>query len=201
VAAAAVCAAAPCAEQPPECRGDFDGDQRVSVDELVTAVRNSLQGCPDSEPGDISLSLRVERPANDAGVRIVAHLLNGRDSAVAYRWGCTTLCRPAFHDAIYFTVIGPNGAEVLVDRPCFGPLFCGERTLQLGAGEQLEQGLTISGIRWDQEDATPSYCGTCTERDLDPGRYLVVARFLYSENPDQPSFPEQIAALAEFTWP
>src|SRR5262245_14575640 len=28
------------------CLGDFNGDSRVTVDELTTAVRNSLDGCP-----------------------------------------------------------------------------------------------------------------------------------------------------------
>ncbi len=28
------------------CKGDFNGDNRVSIDELVTAVNNALSGCP-----------------------------------------------------------------------------------------------------------------------------------------------------------
>lgn len=34
----------------PTCLGDFDGDQQVTVDELVTSVNNALAGCPPPEP-------------------------------------------------------------------------------------------------------------------------------------------------------
>jgi hypothetical protein len=30
----------------PTCFGDYDGNRAVTVDELVMAVRNALDGCP-----------------------------------------------------------------------------------------------------------------------------------------------------------
>ncbi len=33
-----------------KCLGDFDGDNEVTISELITAVNSSLGGCPDPEP-------------------------------------------------------------------------------------------------------------------------------------------------------
>jgi hypothetical protein len=186
------------------CAGDSDGDRQVEIDELVNAVRNALSGCPDSQLGGPRLALRVVLPDEDGStLRIVAELRHAGGATVAYLSGCSALCRPQFYEAIYFTVIAPNGAEVFIERPCDGPYFCAEWPMEFAPGDHLEQDLRITGTEWKQENADLiSYCGDCTEQPLPAGRYTVVARFRYSTDLVQPyPFSQQVVALTEFTWP
>jgi len=44
------------------CEGDFNGDQRVTIDEIVRAVNNALYGCP-GPPGTPSTTTRPSRTA------------------------------------------------------------------------------------------------------------------------------------------
>jgi len=49
VAAMGLCAAGPARAQcSPTCKGDFNQDGQVTIDELVTAVNNALGGCESS---------------------------------------------------------------------------------------------------------------------------------------------------------
>jgi hypothetical protein len=174
----------------------------VQVDELVEAVSNALSGCPGSDPARLQLTLRVVRPEDGSELRVVAELRHGGGTTVTYLRGCSALCRPALYHPIYFTLIGPSGAEVFVERPCTGPFFCAPFSADLAPGESLEQELRIAGTEWKEEGADLFYCGECTEQPLAGGRYTVVARFLYSTDVVQ-GFPppRQVVAVTEFTWP
>jgi hypothetical protein len=168
----------------------------------VEAVRNALSGCPGSDGARLQLTLRVVRSEDGSELRVVAEVGHGGGATVTYLSGCSALCRPALYDPIYFTVIGPTGAEVFIRRPCEGPFFCAPFSAALAPGENLEQELRVVGTQWKQEGADLFYCGECTEQPLPGGRYIVVARFLYSTDAVQGfPLPQQLVALTEFTWP
>jgi hypothetical protein len=89
-----VCVAASVRPSPAQCLGDFNGDGRVTVDELVTAVDNALNGCRltagprfvdngDGTVTDHQTGLMWEKKENRDGVQ---DLQNPHDTDNFYVW-------------------------------------------------------------------------------------------------------------------
>lgn len=118
---AALLAARAAAGQP--CKGDFNGDRTVTVDEIVVSVNNALTGCPavaspfrdngDGTITDTSTGLTWEKKSDDGGIH---------DWDDTYAW-CADVSPPDFEcdgpakpaDGAVFTTF----LAALNTPPCF----------------------------------------------------------------------------------
>lgn len=120
------------------CRGDFNGDRAVTVDEIVVSVNNALTGCPmtgshfwdngDGTITDTSTGLTWEKKSDDGGIH---------DWDDAYAWcadvspsdfECDNPAKPA--DGAAFTVF----LAALNAPPC----FAGHCDWRLPSAHELE---------------------------------------------------------------
>ena len=90
-----------------ECPGDFNRDNRVSVDELVTVVQSALNGCPEprfADNGDGTVSdLRTalmweKKQAGDSGPHSLANTFTWSESGARPDGTAFTEFLPALND-------------------------------------------------------------------------------------------------------
>lgn len=113
IAIALLSLATPALAQANRCRGDFDGDGAVTVDEILTTVTNSLLGCPppterfvDAGDGtilDTTTGLQWESKSSDGSIH---------DQDDTYTWASGP---EAGQDGSAFTVF----LATLNQPPCF----------------------------------------------------------------------------------
>lgn len=121
-----------------QCRGDFNGDDAVTVDEILVTVNNALTGCPppsarfinrgDGTLSDTKAGLEWEVKANDASVHGVAKTFTwsatsaGEQDGTAFSVFLATLnTAPCFAGHCDWRL--PTAAELqtLIDHSRFAP--------------------------------------------------------------------------------
>ena len=150
-----------------QCSGDFNGDGRVTIDEIVAAVKNALDGCPQLSDDEACTDY-----ASAQCSKLDQCVVNGTTS----RYGSVEVCRARQKDACLARLSAPGtGNNPNAVELCTLQLPLGSCTdFELG---NLSECMAKIGTRADGQPcafsgqcqssncaiATGTNCGTCAE--------------------------------------